>query len=54
MAEKTPSGKILHVQETRLTNLFIHVLCASTIFALNLLKLIPVPVLYVRAIIPLS
>jgi len=46
MAEKSPSGKILNVQETRLTQLFIHLLCAVTIFALDLLKLIPVPVLY--------
>ena len=50
MAEKSPSGKILNVQETRLTQLFIHLLCAVTIFALDLLKLIPVPVLYVRHI----
>jgi len=46
MADKSPHGKILSVQETRLTQLFIHLLCAVTIFALGLLKLIPVPVLY--------
>ena len=46
MAEKTPEGKILSVQETRLTNLGIHLFCLVSIFALNLLKVIPVPVLY--------
>ena len=51
MAEMAPCGNILNIQETRLTNLFMHVLCSITLFALNLLKLIPVPVLYVRTII---
>lgn len=46
MAEKTPDGKIVSVQETRLTGLFIHLLCLASIFALKVLKLIPVPVLY--------
>lgn len=46
MAEKLPDGTILSVQETRLTNLGIHLLCFVTIFALQVLKLIPVPVLY--------
>ena len=46
LAEKTPEGKILSVQETRLTSFFIHLLCLASIFALNVLKLIPVPVLY--------
>jgi len=46
MAEKDQSGKILSVQETRLTHLGIHVLCLIAIFALDVLKLIPVPVLY--------
>ena len=46
MAEKDASGKFLSVQETRLTNLGIHLLCLVTIFALDVLKLIPVPVLY--------
>jgi len=46
MAEKSQHGKILHVHETRLTQLFIHLLCAVTLFALDVLKLIPVPVLY--------
>ena len=46
MAEKDASGKFLSVQETRLTNLGIHLLCLVTIFALDVLKLIPIPVLY--------
>ena len=46
MAEKSQDGTILSVQETRLTNLGIHLLCFITIFALDVLKLIPVPVLY--------
>lgn len=48
LAEKTPDGKIQSVQETRLTHLCIHVLCTATIFALGVLQLIPMPVLYVR------
>eukprot|EP00581_Thalassiosira_minuscula_P018268 CAMPEP_0183720026 /NCGR_PEP_ID=MMETSP0737-20130205/12760_1 /TAXON_ID=385413 /ORGANISM="Thalassiosira miniscula, Strain CCMP1093" /LENGTH=777 /DNA_ID=CAMNT_0025949833 /DNA_START=40 /DNA_END=2373 /DNA_ORIENTATION=- len=46
MADKSPDGTILSVQETRLTHLGIHLLCLATIFALDVLKLIPVPVLY--------
>lgn len=46
MAEKAPDGTILSVHETRLSALIIHVLCLATIFALDVLKLIPVPVLY--------
>jgi len=46
LAEKTADGKIISVQETRLTPLFIHLLCLASIFALDVLKLIPVPVLY--------
>ena len=47
LASKSPDGKILSVQETRLTHLGIHLLCLASIFALDVLKLIPVPVLYV-------
>lgn len=47
MAEKSPDGKILSVQETRLTHLFIHLLCFASLFALSVLKEIPMPVLYV-------
>jgi len=47
MAEKDPvTGKVVATQETRLTHLCIHLLCLVTIFALSLLKNIPVPVLY--------
>jgi len=47
LAEKTQSGKIVSVRETRLTNLGIHLLCFASIFLLNWLKVIPMPVLYV-------
>ncbi|KAL7492705.1 hypothetical protein ACHAWT_001775 [Skeletonema menzelii] len=46
MAEKLPDGTFLSVHETRLSNLGIHLLVFITIFALDVLKLIPVPVLY--------
>mmetsp|Transcript_17354 Transcript_17354/g.32388 ORF Transcript_17354/g.32388 Transcript_17354/m.32388 type:complete len:653 (+) Transcript_17354:673-2631(+) len=46
LAEKSADGKIVSVQETRLTHLGIHLLCLASIFALNVLKWIPVPVLY--------
>ena len=46
MAEKLPDGTFVSVHETRLSNLGIHVLVLITIFALDLLKLITVPVLY--------
>lgn len=46
MAEKLPNGTFVSVHETRLSNLGIHILVLITIFALDLLKLIPVPVLY--------
>jgi hypothetical protein len=47
LATKSSEGKIQSVQETRLTNLGIHLLCLVSIFALDVLKMIPVPVLYV-------
>jgi len=46
LSEKTAGGKIDTVQETRLTGLFIHSLVTASIFALPLLKLVPLPVLY--------
>lgn len=46
MAEKLPDGTFVSVHETRLSNLGIHTLVLITIFALDVLKLIPVPVLY--------
>lgn len=48
LAEKSADGKIISVQETRLTHLGIHLLCLASIFALDVLRWIPVPVLYVR------
>jgi len=45
-AEKDKDGRIISVVESRLTHILIHVLILAAIFALNLLKLIPVPVLY--------
>jgi hypothetical protein len=45
LADKDKNGKIISVQETRLTHLFSHVLVGASLLALNLLKLIPFPVL---------
>lgn len=47
LAEKAPNGKIISVRETRLTHLGVHLLCFASIFALDKLKVIPMPVLYV-------
>jgi hypothetical protein len=46
LAERSENGKIISVQETRLTHLGIHLLVLAALFALDVLKLIPVPVLY--------
>ena len=46
LADKNKDGTFEWVLETRLTNLFVHVLILGSIFALPILKLIPVPVLY--------
>lgn len=46
LGKKTPDGKFVSVQETRLSNLLVHSLVLASIFALNVIKLIPVPVLY--------
>ena len=46
LGTKTPDGKFVSDQETRLTNLLVHALVLASIFALNVIKLIPVPVLY--------
>ena len=48
LAEKDSHGRIQEVQETRLTHLMIHLLILAALFALDALKLIPMPVLYVR------
>jgi len=46
MSDKDDRGKIIQVQETRLTHIFIHCLILGATFALQILKLVPVPVLY--------
>ena len=46
LAEKTQDGKFVSVLETRLSNLCVHSMILGSIFALPVLKLIPVPVLY--------
>ena len=47
LAEKDEKGsKIVSVQQTRLTHLFIHVLVLVTLFAMQLLKTLPMAVLY--------
>jgi hypothetical protein len=46
LATKDADGRFLGVQETRLTNLFAHILMGLSLLALNVLELLPVPVLY--------
>ena len=46
LAEFDDDRKIVSVHQTRLTHFFIHALMAGSIFILNTLKIIPVPVLY--------
>jgi hypothetical protein len=46
MSNKDKNGDTISIQETRLTGLFVHVFIFSTIFALNLLKVLPLAVLY--------
>ena len=46
MSERTKEGETLSVQESRLTGFLTHVLVLATCFALNVIKLIPLPVLY--------
>jgi hypothetical protein len=46
LTEKDEKGNILHVQETRLTHFFIHLLVGVSILFLSALRVIPVPVLY--------
>ncbi|EEC42722.1 predicted protein [Phaeodactylum tricornutum CCAP 1055/1] len=46
LADKDKDGKFLSVQETRLTPLFAHLLVGVSILALDVLKLLPLPVLY--------
>jgi hypothetical protein len=47
LSEKSPDGKVIYsVLETRLTALFAHGLILASLFALEIIRLIPVPVLY--------
>ena len=46
MSEKTKSGEVLSVQESRLTGFFTHILVLASLMALSTIKLIPLPVLY--------
>lgn len=46
LAEKDKDGKIISVQETRLTMLFSHMLVGLSLLFLKLLQLLPMPVLY--------
>jgi len=46
LSEKSKDGNTISVQETRLTGFFVHTLIFCTIFALNLLKVLPLAVLY--------
>ena len=46
MAEKDKHGRITQVVESRLTHIGIHLLILASVFALNVLRMIPVPVLY--------
>ena len=46
LSDKTKDGITVNVQETRLTGLFVHALIFATIFALSLLKILPLAVLY--------
>jgi hypothetical protein len=46
LADKDKDGKFIAVQETRLTMFFSHLLVGLSLLFLNVLKLIPMPVLY--------
>ena len=46
MSDKAQDGTVLSIQESRLTGFFTHGLVACSIFALGIIKLIPMPVLY--------
>jgi hypothetical protein len=46
LAEKDKEGNFLKVQETRLTNFFAHLLMALSLLVLNVLRILPLPVLY--------
>ena len=46
MSEKDKNGETIAIQESRLTGLLTHVLVLACVFALSVIKLIPLPVLY--------
>mmetsp|Transcript_109181 Transcript_109181/g.163311 ORF Transcript_109181/g.163311 Transcript_109181/m.163311 type:complete len:675 (+) Transcript_109181:181-2205(+) len=46
MSERTKEGVTTSLQESRLTGFFTHVLVLGTCFALDIIKLVPLPVLY--------
>ena len=46
LAEKDKDGKFIHVQETRLTHFFSHLMVGMSLLVLELLQLLPMPVLY--------
>ena len=46
MSDKTKEGVTLSLQESRLTGLFTHILVLGTCFALSVIRLVPLPVLY--------
>jgi hypothetical protein len=46
LAEKDKEGKVISIQETRLTGLFAHMLLGLVMLFLDVLKLLPLPVLY--------
>ena len=46
LADKDQHGNFIKVQETRLTGLLAHFLVAMSILALDILKMLPLPVLY--------
>lgn len=46
LAEKDKQGRIIHVQETRLTMLLSHLMVGLSLLVLEILQLLPMPVLY--------
>ena len=46
MSNKSKDGATISIQESRLTGLFVHALVFCTIFALSVLKILPLAVLY--------
>ena len=46
LSDKDKDGKVIHVQENRLTGFIAHLLIGLSLLALELLQLLPMPVLY--------